>query len=74
MPTKRCSEKADAAEKAGDVAYRVEACMALGGAFLAAIYFGLLCIAAGGAVDHLLNSIHGYVSTYAIYPSNLYLI
>ena len=33
--------------------------MALGGAVLAANYFGLLCIAAAGAVDHLLNSIHG---------------
>ena len=52
-------EKADADEKAGDVAYRAEACMALGGAVLAANNFGLLCIAAGGAVDHLLNSIHG---------------
>jgi hypothetical protein len=52
-------KKADADEKAGDVAYRAEACMALGGVVLAANYFGLLCIAAGGAVDHLLNSIHG---------------
>ena len=57
-------EKTDADEKAGDVAYRAEACMALGSVVLAAIYFGLL-IATGGAVDHLLNSIHGYVSTYA---------